>query len=191
MNRALAERDRARGAIVDEHIRCENAHDLDAMMATFGANATYDDEPWGDHRTGRDGVRSYYTELMRALPDLAIEVKHRHVGAECLVVEVVIRGTHLGAWRGLPATGRRIEVPLCGVFAFDAQDKLAGERIYYDRGTVLGQLGLFHDPLRGVGRLATALAHPVTIARAYLRRLSGRRPGFAVHLRRPRYVNAV
>ena len=67
-----AERVRARMAVVDEHIRCENRHDLEGVMATFGMDARYEDEPWGDHRTGRDGVRAYYTELMRALPDLAI-----------------------------------------------------------------------------------------------------------------------
>jgi steroid delta-isomerase-like uncharacterized protein len=167
-----AERIQARMAVVDEHVRCENRHDLDAVMATFGMDARYDDEPWGDHRTGRDGVRSYYTELMRALPDLAIEVKQRHVASESLVLEVTIRGTHLGPWRGLPATGRRMEFPLCGVYAFDADDRLAGERIYYDRGAVLAQLGLFHEPLGWSGRVATVLSHPVTIARAYLRRSS-------------------
>src|ERR1043166_957286 len=101
MSLLKAERIQARMAIVDEHIRCENPHDLDGVMATFGMDACYDDEPWGDHRTGRDGVRSYYTELMRALPDLAIEVKTRHVASESQVLEVIIRGTHLGPWRGL------------------------------------------------------------------------------------------
>jgi len=160
----------ARMTIVDEHIRCENRHDLDALMATFGNEARYDDEPWQDHRTGRDGVRSYYGELMAALPDLAIEVKHRHVASESVVLEVVIRGTHLGPWRGLPATGRRLEFPLFAIYTFSADDRLMGERIYYDRGTVLGQLGLFHEPSRGLGRIVTALTHPVTIVRAYLRR---------------------
>jgi steroid delta-isomerase-like uncharacterized protein len=141
-------------------------------MATFGINARYDDEPWEDHRTGRDGVRSYYSELMRALPDLTIEVKHRHVTSESVVVEVMIRGTHLGSWRGLPATGRQIQFPLCGIYSFDADGKLASERIYYDRGTVLRQLGLFHEPVRGLGLIVTVLNHPITIARAYLRRLS-------------------
>ncbi len=164
------ERVQARVAVVDEHIRCENGHDLDALMATFGVDARYDDEPWGDHRTGRNEVRAYYGELMRAAPDLAIEVKQRHTGAESLVLEVTIRGTHLGSWRGLPATGRRFVFPLCAVYTFDAEDRLAGERIYYDRGAVLGQLGLFHEPSRGLGRVATALSHPLTIARAYLRR---------------------
>src|SRR5437868_12192035 len=164
-----AERAHARKAVVDEHIRCENLHNVEATMATYGIDARYDDEPWADHRIGRDGVRSYYAELMRALPDLAIEVKHWHIASESVVLEVIIRGTHLGPWRGLPATARRMEFPLCGVYWFDADNKLACERIYYDRGTVMGQLGLFHEPVRGLGRVVTVLSHPLTIVHAYLR----------------------
>jgi steroid delta-isomerase-like uncharacterized protein len=170
MSLLQADHVQARVAVVEEHIRCENRQDLEGVLATFGSDARYDDEPWGDHRTGRDGVRSYYSELMRALPDLAIDVTHRHVAADSVIVEVVIRGTHLGPWRGLPATGRRLEFPLCGVYTFDADDRLAGERIYYDRGVVLGQLGLFREPVRGWGRIVTVLTHPFTIARALLRR---------------------
>jgi hypothetical protein len=40
---------------------------------------------------------------MTALPDLEIEVRRRHVANEAIVVEVMIRGTHLGGWKGLPA----------------------------------------------------------------------------------------
>src|SRR5262245_3084089 len=177
MSLAEREHEQARMAVVDEHIRCENRHDLDAVMATFGLDARYDDEPWSDHRTGRDAVRAYYTELMRALPDLLIEVRHRYLASDSLVLEVTIRGTHLGAWRGLPATGRRMAFPLCAIYTFDANDRLAGERIYYDRGAVLGQLGLFHEPMRGLGRVVTAISHPVTIARAYLRRVLQPKPG--------------
>ena len=155
-------------AVVEEHVRSENRHDLEAVMATFGASARYDDEPWADHRNGLDGVRSYYTELMRALPDLVIDVLRRHVSEDGIVLEVAIRGTHLGAWRGLPATGRRVDFPLCGVYTFDADDRLAGERIYYDRATVLRQLGVFREPSTAFGRVMTALTHPLTIARAYL-----------------------
>lgn len=162
----------ARMAIVEEHVRSENRHDLGAVMATFGRDARYDDEPWNDHRVGRNGVEAYYAELLRAVPDLSIEVHERHVASESVVLEVTIRGTHCGPWRGLPPTGRRVELPLCGVYTFDGEDRLAGERIYYDRGAVLRQLGLFHEPLRGFGRIVTALSHPITIARAYWRRLA-------------------
>src|SRR6188472_2924231 len=100
----------ARVAVVDDHLRAENRGDLDAVMATFGQHAKYEDQPWGDCRSGREQVREYYAELLAALPDLAIDVRHRHVSDHAIVLEVEIRGTHLGAWRGLPATGRSVRL---------------------------------------------------------------------------------
>jgi hypothetical protein len=90
------ERQLARIAIVEKHIGLENEHDLEGVLGTFGAAARYDDEPWGEHYSGRDGVRQFYEQLMKALPDLEIEVEHRHVAQDAIVVEVVIRGSHLG-----------------------------------------------------------------------------------------------
>jgi steroid delta-isomerase-like uncharacterized protein len=160
----------ARIAIVERHIRLENEHDLEGVLGTFGDAAQYDDEPWGEHYQGRDGVRQFYEQLMSALPDLEIAVQRKHVTDHSILVEVMIRGTHLGGWRGLPATGRRVEFPLCGVYTFDANDRLAGERIYYDRGTVLRQLGIFYEPQSVVGRIAILVTHPATIAGALARK---------------------
>jgi steroid delta-isomerase-like uncharacterized protein len=161
----------ARLALVEQHIRLENAHDLESVLLTFGDTARYDDEAWGGHYQGGNEVRRFYAQLMRALPDLEIEVQHRHVTDDAVLVEVMIRGTHLAEWRGLPATGRRVEVPLCGVYTFDADDRLAREKIYYDRGTVLRQLGVFHEPQTVLGQVCTFATHPVTIARAFARKL--------------------
>jgi hypothetical protein len=86
------------------------------------------------------------------------------------VLEVIIRGQHMGTWRGLPATVRQVALPLCGIFAFDAGDRLAGERIYYDRATLLNQLGIFHELESLRGRITTALMHPITMARIVARK---------------------
>jgi steroid delta-isomerase-like uncharacterized protein len=171
----------ARIAIVERHIGLENQHDLEGVLATFGDSARYDDEPWDEHYNGREGVRQFYSQLMTALPDLEIEVRRKHVASEAILVEVLIRGTHLGGWKGLPATGRRLEIPLCGIYTFDADDRLAGEKIYYDRGTVLRQLGVFHEPDSAMGRICTLVTHPLTIAAAYARKLFRVR-----HVERPR-----
>ena len=45
--------------------------------------------------------------------------RKEHVSSEAVIIECVIPGTHGGAWRDLPATGRHIEFPLCGVYTFD------------------------------------------------------------------------
>jgi len=158
-------------ALVDQHIRFENEHNLEGVLSTFGDTAQYDDEPWGEHYEGRNGVRLFYQQLMNALPDLKIEVQRQHVTDDAIVVEVMIRGTHLGSWRGLPATGRRVDLPLCGVYTFDAHDQLAGEKIYYDRGTVLRQLGVFHEPQSLLGEITIVATHPLTLARALGRKL--------------------
>jgi steroid delta-isomerase-like uncharacterized protein len=161
----------ARVALVEQHIQCENAHDLEGVLRTFGDSARYDDEPWGDHYDGRDEVRSFYGQLMNALPDLEIVVQRTHVADDAIVLEVTVRGRHLGGWRGLPATGRRVDFPLCGVYTFDNDDRLAGEKIYYDRGTVLRQLGVFFEPQSALGRVSILATHPATIARAMARKL--------------------
>ncbi len=163
------DRGSARIAVVERHVRLENEHDLEGVLLTFGDSARYDDEPWDEHYKGQNGVRLFYEQLMKALPDLEIEVQHRHVTDDAILLEVMIRGTHLGPWRGLPATGRRVEFPLCGVYTFDADDRLAGERIYYDRGTVLRQLGVFHEPQSTLGKLSILATHPTTIARVLAR----------------------
>lgn len=163
-----------RMALVEEHVRCENAHDLEGVIRTFGSTARYDDEPWDQHWQGIEQVRQFYSQLMQALPDLSIEIVRRHVADETILLEVVIRGTHLGGWRGLPATGRRVEVPICGVYTFDADDRLAGERIYYDRAMIFRQLGVFHEPQTLLGDISVLLTHPITIAKALIRKLSGK-----------------
>jgi steroid delta-isomerase-like uncharacterized protein len=165
------ERRGARIALVEHHIGLENQHNLDGVLRTFGITARYDDEAWGEHYEGASGVRAFYEQLMQALPDLVIDVQRRYVTDDAILVEVVIRGTHLGPWRGLPATGRRVEFPLCGVYTFDSDDRLAGEKIYYDRATVLHQVGVFHHPQSALGMLSTLITHPITIARALARKL--------------------
>ena len=176
----MNDRCKARLAVVEAHVERENAHDLEGVMATFGEGARYHEQAWGEEYRDRDGVRAYYEALITALPDLFIDIKQRHVTEDEIVLEVIIRGTHLGNWRGLPATHRRLEFPLCAVYTFTADDKLAGERIYYDRATVLRQLGLYNEPLSMHGRLTTAVVHPLTLAGAYARqlvdRLGKRRP---------------
>ena len=141
MTPSSAERISRQVQLVEEHLRRENDHDIPGIMATFGQAAQYEDTPWSERHRGRDGVEAYYRSLLTSLPDLHIDVRNRVVNDHSVVLEVVISGTHRGAWRGLPATGRPVAFPLCGIYSFDADGKLAGERIYYDRASVLGRLG--------------------------------------------------
>ena len=136
------ERIATRLAHVDEHVRAEKAHELDALVDTFGDHPFWDDRGANERHNGREGVRAYYAELFAGFPDFSFDIKRRHVAADAVIVEVVAHGTHTGAWKGIEPTGRRAEFPACVVFTFDDTDRLEAETVYYDRMTVLAQLGV-------------------------------------------------
>jgi len=89
-----------------------------------------------------------------------------------VIGEIHLQGTHLRTFRGLPPTGRRIDMPLVAIFEFDGPDLLS-ERIYWDRLGLFIQLGVARDPNTRAGQLATLLNHPVTLARAAMRSRGG------------------
>ncbi|MFN2563659.1 MAG: ester cyclase [Gemmatimonadaceae bacterium] len=132
----------ARLAAVDEHARAENSHDLDRLMDTFGDRPVWDDRSANERHDARDGVRTYYAELFAGFPDFGFDIEWRHVAADAVILEVTVRGMHTGAWKGIAPTGRRVEFPVCAVFTFDETNRIQAETVYFDRMTVLSQLGV-------------------------------------------------
>jgi steroid delta-isomerase-like uncharacterized protein len=132
----------ARLAAVDEHVRAEISHDLDSLVATFGDRPFWDDRAANERHDGRDGVRTYYAELFAGFPDFGFDVERRHVAEDAVILEVTVRGTHTGTWKGIAPTRRRVEFPVCAVFTFDETDRIEAETVYFDRMTVLSQLGV-------------------------------------------------
>jgi hypothetical protein len=53
-----------------------------------------------------------------------------------------VTGEHTGTWQGIAATGRKIESPVCAIFVFDEEGKVASERVYFDGTLLLKQLGV-------------------------------------------------
>jgi hypothetical protein len=47
------DRSSARIAVLEQHIRLENEHDLEGVLRTFGDAAHYDDGSWDEHYAGR------------------------------------------------------------------------------------------------------------------------------------------
>jgi predicted ester cyclase len=93
----------ARIQAVHEHFRIENTHDLDAVMDTFGTQASLLAN--NVRHEGRDAVRAFYGEFFRGFPDLRFEITHVHAGGEAIPVELVLSGTHTGTWFGMPPPG--------------------------------------------------------------------------------------
>jgi steroid delta-isomerase-like uncharacterized protein len=101
------ERIRAQIALVEKHVRRENAHDLPGIMETFGDRAYYDDEAWSKHHEGRGAVHAYYADLLASLPDLQLEINNCIAAENGVVIEVHISGTHGALGAGCQPPGAR------------------------------------------------------------------------------------
>jgi steroid delta-isomerase-like uncharacterized protein len=163
---------RTRELLVREHMDSENRHEYDATMETF-EHPRYELIGTGDVFDGDEEVRSYFEVTRRAFPDQRNELLALHHADDAVLVEAVVRGTHTGPLRSLPPTGRSFELPILAVFVFE-DDGLVCERVYFDSATMLRQLGVARDPLSLVGRVGTAVSHPLTISRGIIRRMVGR-----------------
>jgi steroid delta-isomerase-like uncharacterized protein len=164
---SLAER---REAVVREHMESENRHEFDVTLGTFG-HPRYEIIPTGDVFDGPSEVMAYFDETRTAFPDQRNTLVELYQAEDAIIVEFDLMGTHLGAFRGLPATGRAFTNRTLAIFAFaPGTDRIVCERVYFDSAAILRQLGIAHDPLTLRGRIATVLNHPVTIGRAFGRR---------------------
>src|SRR3712207_1528758 len=150
----------------------ENRHEFDATLETFD-HPRYELVATDEVHDGPEEVMAYFAETRRAFPDQRNELLALHHADEAVLVEAVVRGTHLGPLRSLPPTGRSFALPILAVFVFE-EDRLTCERVYFDSLTTLRQLGVARDPRTLLGRLETAVAHPLTIGRGVFRRLARR-----------------
>jgi steroid delta-isomerase-like uncharacterized protein len=128
----------ARMKLVEEHCQAEMDLDLDRTLATL--NDAPDFKINNDEFSGRESVRAFYADLFTGFPDLHFEITRRYVSDVAIIVEATLSGTQKNLFNGIPATGRRVQFPLCTIFPFDENDRITGERVYFDNALVLRQL---------------------------------------------------
>jgi steroid delta-isomerase-like uncharacterized protein len=129
-----------REATVLEHLESENRHEFDVTMRTFH-HPRYEIVPTGDVFDGPEEVADYFQASRAAFPDQRNELIALHHADDAVIVEFDLKGTHRGAFRGVPPTGREFTCRAVAFFLFE-EDRLVCERVYFDLVTILRQLGL-------------------------------------------------
>ncbi len=130
--------------VLEAHLRAANAHDVAAILDTFGEHGALVLN--GQRFVGGEQIRRAHEEFgfggSGTFSDLRLEVKTRHATSEAIILEQQLTGRHTGAWSGLSATGKAVEVAVCTVYTFDAQARIAEERVYFDGTRLLAQVGV-------------------------------------------------
>ena len=123
------------------------ARDKDApgWIALFTEDGTFSDKSIEAVYHGPEGLGEAIEIYATAFPDLHREIYHLYSTDEMVVVQLALRGTHLGPLRlprgTIPATGNRIDVPCCDVFEL-SERKIRRFDCYPSASLVLTQLGV-------------------------------------------------
>jgi SnoaL-like polyketide cyclase len=120
-------------------LEAQRRHDLAALLACFGPEPTLE-FAGGPRHLGMERVGQIYGDLLRAFPDLTVDVVGEYLSEHSVIVELVMQGSHRQQWLGMAPRGRVLTLPVCSVFLFDKKDQLTAQRLYLDRNLAIVQL---------------------------------------------------
>ncbi len=127
-----------REEVIARHFNAENRHDAEAIVASFD-EPRFDVVPLEETFHGAATLREIWEGFLEAFPDLRMDPGRPYHADDAVFLEVAASGTHRGAWAGLDPTDRSFSVRVGCLFEFE-EDRLIGERIYFDLATILRQL---------------------------------------------------
>jgi uncharacterized protein len=105
--------------IIDRHFAAENAHDVEATLATYTDDIVWDDvtHPLAPFR-GKEEVGGAYAGIIDAIPDVHLETVKRYTaeGGRVVVDESILTGHVHGSWAGVDGGGAPVRIRILHVF---------------------------------------------------------------------------
>jgi steroid delta-isomerase-like uncharacterized protein len=135
--------------LIDRHFAAENAHDIDATLATYTDDILWDDvtHPRSPFR-GKQAVAGAYGGILDAIPDLHLRSVLRFECGDHVVDESILTGHVVGEFAGIAGGGAPVSFRLLHIF--DIRDGLiARENAWFDSAAVVRQVREFSNrPIR-------------------------------------------
>ena len=112
--------------------------DLDELVA-----ASYDQDNPSVY-PGREGLKSLFTRLRMAFPDLNVSIQQLIAEGDHVVAVTSMQGTQQGELPGIEATGRSVNVSSMDLYRLQ-DDRIVEHFGRFDELGMLEQLGVAHD----------------------------------------------
>lgn len=113
---------------------------FDAIADIVHADYRYEG-PDGVPLHGPDQLAALIAGYRAGFSDFHVAITSEVAEGGHVAATMVMSGTHDGEFDGIPATGRRLDLPVA-VFSTIVDGRIVDEREFYDTGTMLAQLGL-------------------------------------------------
>jgi steroid delta-isomerase-like uncharacterized protein len=88
----------------------------------------------------REEYQEFVERFFKGFPDLNFSIEELHAVGDRVIARLILRGTHEGDWRGVPATGNKFEMSTTFIVRFE-NGKVVEEREDFDQLGFLRQLG--------------------------------------------------
>jgi steroid delta-isomerase-like uncharacterized protein len=95
--------------------------------------------PMGIIHDGKQAVGELLSGMFKGFPDFTVDIIKTHHSDDAVILEIRMKGTHLGDWAGLKPKGRLMDIPVACIFEFE-DDRLVCEKVYFDMTTLIHQL---------------------------------------------------
>lgn len=132
--------------LVVDHLRAEDRHDVDAVLATFTEDCVYRIPAYDIDLRGKEAVGQFYTGMFESFPDFLNESETYHESEQAIFVEIVTERTHDGPWRDLEPTGTTFRTTSLAQFPIAPDGLLGGEIVHVNPVDALYKIGALPSP---------------------------------------------
>jgi steroid delta-isomerase-like uncharacterized protein len=123
-----------------------NRRDYDGVVDAMAAEMSYRDHAQNTTFQGKSGFKQFLQGLVAAFSNVQVAEATYIDAGDTVVAQFVNRGTNDGPLGPLPATGKPLELHLCEILRFDAEGHIVSGELYYDRLSIMAQLGHSNPP---------------------------------------------
>jgi predicted ester cyclase len=114
-----------------KHSIAEDERDLPGLISTLTEDCVYELAQTGNRWEGHEGAVHFYTELLRAFPDIHFDLTDIVIGPQGVCEEADVTATHRAQWLGVAPSGERLSWKVVIFFPWDRERRLfRGEKVY-------------------------------------------------------------
>lgn len=126
--------------IMRDYVAWENGNSSKAGVMSESV-AVYNPGLPGGEVHDREKWKSYLDAVHAGFPDYRIRIEAEAMTDDMAMHEVKITGTHQSEFKGLPATGRKVEIHAMGKYLIE-DGEIVEIHHFYDTAELQSQLGL-------------------------------------------------
>jgi steroid delta-isomerase-like uncharacterized protein len=101
-------------------------------------------------RRGRQAIKEHVAGWIASFPDLRFSVEQMLSEGDRVVMQLLMEGTHQGAWLGIPANGKKLQIRMFTIHRV-AQGKIVEDWVLVESLGLFQQLGVVPNTADLVG----------------------------------------